>query len=386
MTAMPPSLMKTPLAHRAALPEPSGNRTETPGWPPIIFPELSQGMLALQELRRVVEGWMQQLPEEFNREFPRTPLRLRAWSRRKGEPPFALYWIRIPPRKLHENFLDQVIARVGRVNKPFFIRLKIRTSRELDRAIHRGCLDSHRRKVHAYHRRAEALNQAHKVLTGALDTIRKVLNSRAGGKVHGFASTTAPPKIHLESYSRDIHRLLDLAWRFEKVLWVHQRKCRNLCDDVKCTPGRHRYRLQFAQDRQHPYGRFLWLDAMTGLSYSSMTDRAKRKLRMFPSVRELITPFEIERRRLAGLLKRSTALIRRIRSRIPTAIRRASEWITQAGYPTVRGSDAGLDSGGTGSSGSLRGDPGGWNTQPIAYPLAGALKSLTSWTGPVLSV
>ncbi len=302
----------------------------------IPFEDLKRGVLRLHELRLSVETRMRALPTEFNTAFPVTTLRLRAWSRAIGRPPCAVYWIRLPPRKRYfEHWLDSVIDQFKR--KPrWFRRLKIHTSRQLDRAIHFGGLDLHRRRVREFHARARGLTDARKVLTGTLDTIRKMLDCRGAGEVLEFAPEPLPEDVAVGSYPPDISRLLLLAWELQEALMERQTLCRDLANGPKGRPADSRFRLAFTEDPEHPYGRFLWIDQATGQNCSSLTDRTMRKLRLRSEVRRAIGAVERVRRQRARRLRATTRIIRRIKARVAPALRRAQALLDASG-PAAHG-------------------------------------------------
>jgi hypothetical protein len=286
------------------------------------FSEMAALVLQVHELRLRVEAETAGVPEDFKRTFPKTTLRLRAWPRRKGEPPYALYWITFPPKKdYYEDWLERVVERMN-TRPRWFHRVKIRTSRDLDRAIHRAGLDHSRKDVHSFHRQARSLNDAHKILTGTLDGIRKMLESKAGGKVPGRKPSPWPEIVPL-GLPRDVSLVLDLILRLEDSICSRLRDCRLLIEWAKRKPRWQTFRLAFREDAEHPYGRFLWIDDGTGRACGQLNYRERRKLGLPSRVSRFIGPFEVQRRVLDRQLKAGTALARRIRQRLPVALRQA---------------------------------------------------------------
>lgn len=89
--------------------------------------------------------------------------------------------------------------------------------------------------------------------------------------------------------------------------------------------------MTFSQDRQHPYGRFLWLCQETGRTYTALGDRERRRLGIADRVSREISPVEAVRRRLGRALMASVALVRRIKLKVPPAIRQATGFLAAAG-------------------------------------------------------
>jgi hypothetical protein len=311
------------LLNGGSPPIPAGPTPRTPRGVWQGFLDLEALLLRVQELRRRVETEIEAVPGEFKGAFKRSTLRLRAWPRRKGEPPYALYWITFPPKKeYYDDWMQRAIDKL--TPRPrWFHRVKIRTSRDMDRAIHRAGLDYARKEVHAFHRRARSLNDAHKILTGALDVIRKMLESKAGGK----GSPTPPPP---PGYPRDLALVLGLVRRLEGTIRARQDDCRLLVKWARHKPRWQTFRLSFPKDAEHPFGRFLWVDDETGRGYGRLSYRERRELGLPSRVSRFIGPFEVQRRVLDRQLKASTALARRIRQRIPVALRQAEACLAAA--------------------------------------------------------
>jgi hypothetical protein len=288
-----------------------------------VLRDLAGLILGIHELRLRVQADLLAVPEEFKQAFRKTRLRLRAWPRKKGEPPYALYWIVFPPKKDYcEDWLKRVIDQME-TRRQWFHRVKIRTSRDMDRAIHRAGLDHCRKEVHAFNRLARSLNEAHKILTGTLDAIRKMLESKAGGR---FPDTPVPPPpangIPV-GLPRDLTFLLGLVWRLEGLIHRRQDECRMLARLARRKPLWLRYRLIFREDAEHPFGRLVWVNEETGQTVSQLNYRQRRRLGLPPRVCRFIGPVELQRRKLARLLRASTTLAGRIRQRIPVSLRKA---------------------------------------------------------------
>lgn len=289
--------------------------------------ELANHVYQLSRFRREVEEAILQVPEDFKLRFRRTTLRLRAWPRRKGDPPYALYWITFPPRKNYcEDWLAQVIERLpGR--RCWFHRLKIRNSRDLDRAIHRAGLDYARRDVHAFHRRARALNEAHKTLTGALDSVRKILRGKAASDP---AATERPPVDPLLLLPRDATVVYSGLLMLDDAIRRHQADAELLVRWARRRPRWQPFRLTFPVDFDHPNGRFLWIDDESGRSFGRLNYRDRKALGLSNRASRFISPIEMQRRLLDRRLKASTSIIRRIRPRIPAAMARAQALLAEA--------------------------------------------------------
>jgi hypothetical protein len=289
----------------------------------IVPGEFAGLLLGIHELRLRVEADLLAVPEEFKQAFRKSRLRLRAWPRKKGEPPYALYWIVFPPREDYcEDWLKRVVDQMA-TRRQWFHRVKIRTSRDMDRAIHRAGLDHCRKEVHAFHRLAWSLNEAHKILTGTLDAIRKMLESRAGGRLPDIPSTPPPTLRIPPGLPRDVELVLELLSRLESLIHRRQDECRVLARLARHKPLWQCYRLTFREDAEHPYGRLVWVSEETGQAFSHLDYRKRRRLGLPSRVSRFISPFELQRRKLDRLLKASTSLASRIRQKIPVALRKA---------------------------------------------------------------
>jgi len=282
---------------------------ETPPPPYPIFEELRIKQDELIGLRLEVESRMEALKEAFNSRMPRSRLRLRPWSRRKGEPPYALYWVFLTKkRRLFENSSWPTEKRPR-----WFKRLKIRTRRDLDLAIHRAGMDAVRRDVHRFHDDLVALNTAHQLLSRGLDSIRKMMGSRAAGSM-----LNAPFVLPLRdewSITEEKAPLLNHAWRLECLIRRTTGDLIILARHQSKQPGWIRFRLEFHQGNAEPYGRLVWRDQVTRSTYASLDDRTKRKLGVPVAMRELLTPFELSRRELTRALKEQTSVLRRVRAK-----------------------------------------------------------------------
>jgi len=284
---------------------------ETPPPPYPIFEELRIKQDELIGLRLEVESRMEALKEAFNSRMPRSRLRLRPWSRRKGEPPYALYWVFLTKkRRLFENSSWPT----EKDQRPrWFKRLKIRTRWDLDLAIHRAGMDAVRRDVHRFHDDLVALNTAHQLLARGLDSIRKMMGSRAAGSMLNPPSV---PRLCAEwSVTEETAPLLNHAWRLECLIRRTTGDLIILARHQSKQPGWIRFRLEFHQGNAEPYGRLVWRDQVTRSTYASLDDRTKRKLGVPVAMRELLTPFELSRRDLTRALKEQTSVLRRVRAK-----------------------------------------------------------------------
>ena len=123
---------------------------------------------------------------------------------------------------------------------------------------------------------------------------------------------------------------LELVRRLETTICQRQGDCRLLVQWAKRKPLWQSFRLTFPDDAEHPYGRFLWVDDETGRTYGQLNYRDRRKLGLPSRVSRFIGPFEVQRRVLDRQLKASTSLVRRIRQRIPVALRQARAFMRAA--------------------------------------------------------
>lgn len=99
----------------------------------------------------------------------------------------------------------------------------------------------------------------------------------------------------------------------------------------KAQPRWNPFRFVVAVDRDHPYGRAVWLDRRSGQTFCKLTDRMVRRMHLSSEVRRLISPFEIERRRVSRQLRSRSAIVRKIRLRFEPARRNAQAMLAEAG-------------------------------------------------------
>ena len=284
-----------------------------PAPPPFpLFLELRQSIQEIYQLRISVEGRMEDLKKIYNRSAPRSRLRLRPWSPRKGEPPYAVYWVFLTKKKKY--FEDRTLKAIDRLRPRWFERLKIRTLRDLDLAIHRAGLDAVRPALHEFHDNVLALNEAHRVLARGLDSVRKMLASLAAGK--GLAVPTLPAEAEQPWLSDEVRGLADHAWRLECLIRRTTNDLELLSRLQRRQPGWIRFRLEFRRGKDHPYGRLVWRDRETRSTFASLDDRTKRKLGIPAHMRGVLTPFELDRRQLMRDLKDRTSLVRRLRTKL----------------------------------------------------------------------
>jgi len=262
-----------------------------------------------------VEQWMETLKDRFNESMPKTLLRLRPWPRRKGEPPYALYWILFRRRRqLYDSWTFQLIED----QKPRrFRRLKIHTRADLSHFIHLARLDSYRKEVFKFHDRAQALNEAHRILARSLDSVRKMVSGRAVIHVYGEF-----PPLDESRFPGLPQRYLAWIGHLWRLGWA----VRFASDDLREAATIHRnnwpqkrYRLHFLEDSEHPYGRLLWRDELSRVSYSSLPDRERRKLHIPRS--ELWPELEWNRRDLTQRLKKLVKLVKRIQLKLGYALK-----------------------------------------------------------------
>ncbi len=292
-----------------------------------IFQGLTDLITQVDLRRRDVERRMESLKDAFNKNMPRSRLRLRPWNRKKGDPPYALYWISLFKRR---QIIDErtSVARVITLPR-WFRRLKIRTSRELDTAIHRAGLDVCRKAVHYYHNRARALNEAHQILSRAFDSARKMLRGRTAGRDTLLDHPPLPDHPRFYGFSGPAYELLGGAWKFAWVVQQGTLGLQELSTNQNRSPSCGRMRLDFVLDRNHPYGRLLWRDTGAGITLSRLDDLTKRRLRLPRQVREGITPWELERRRVVRILKKRTNLLRCLRQRLTGAFNRTKGFLQE---------------------------------------------------------
>jgi len=264
-------------------------------------------------LLEAVENRMEWLKDGFNDAVPKSLLRLRPWPRRKGEPPYALYWIFF--QRIRRTF-DPYTYRETTSNKPRrFRRLKIRTRADLSTEVHLARLDAHRRTVFEFHDRALALNEAHRILARGLDSVRKMVSGRIG------ESSECPPfrDSRFAHAPFRVYQWIERLWKFGWAVREAGDELQQAAVNRRKECPRARYRFVYLEDAEHPYGRLLWRDELSRVSYTSLPDRERRRLRIPRS--ERIADFEWWRRKITRRLQKHTKLIMKIRLKLGHALR-----------------------------------------------------------------
>ena len=225
------------------------------------------------------------LQREFNAMLPDAFLRLRPWSRRRGQPPYSLCWVRIFSGKYR---LDPRTLSAVHLRNPWpFSRLAIRSNRELDTVIHRCQLDAHRAQIFDFHRKAQGLNQAAHACTRALDSARKLLSGRlanAEGGPGGWVFAKLIPD--------DLRHLEDRLRRFERTVSTEIAALEQIAVDYSRAPWCAELDLVFVQDLGFPFGRLLWVDRQPGIECARLGRRLRRRLSLNAGDRALLTYIE----------------------------------------------------------------------------------------------
>lgn len=289
----------------------------TPPFP--LLEELQLRIREIYELRLSVEHQMEALKGAFNAGMPRSRLRLRPWSRRKGEPPYAVYWIFLTKKRRY--FEDRTLQAIESLRPRWFKRLKVRTRRDLDLVIHRAGLDAVRREVHRFHDDHLALNEAHRSLARGMDSIRKMLAGRAAGR--DLTAPALPADAVSFGVPDEVRSMVEHAWRLECLLRRTTNDLSTLARLQGRQPGWIRYRLEFRQGKDHPHGHLVWRDLETRATVACLDDRTKRRLGIPSHMRGVLTPFELNRRDLIRELKSRSSLVRRIRTKARQALEAA---------------------------------------------------------------
>lgn len=253
------------------------------------------------------------LQREFNAAFPDAFLRLRPWSRRVGQPPYSLCWIRIFAGKYHLD--PSTLSAVYRRNPWPFRRLVIHSNRELDTLIHRCQLDAHRARIFDFHSKAQDLNQAAHACTRALDTARKLLSGRLA------EAETYPGEGFLAKFiPADLRRLEDRLRRFQRTVSEEIGALRQIAADFHRAPWCPQLNLTFVQDLGFPFGRLLWVNRESGLECARLGRRLRRHLNLDGGHRALLTFIERSGSRLARLLLRRHAAFQKMVEQFTLAI------------------------------------------------------------------
>lgn len=292
-----------------------------------LFAELRRRIDTLVALRTRAEYAMLDLKEEYNRSVPPTRLRLRPWSRSKGMPPYAIYWIFVNRRRrLVESVVDRAIERL----KPRrFVRFKVAARRRLRWGIYWGGLTAYRAVVLAFDRRAAELNEAHRLAARALDSLRKMLDSRAGGKETVISIPLLPRDCYPDRCPTELHRLYFLHWRFVHVLSAIGEQSRALADKSRHEHLPGGLRLRYRRDADHPFGQLLWSAASGRVAFSKLSERMLRMLRLRSADRRIIARVERERRRHIHRLGCLTSMLRKLRTKGLATIRKVERILDQ---------------------------------------------------------
>lgn len=286
--------------------------------PFIFYEDFLQWSLVMWEDRWAVESCMKELREQYNSFGEPRPLLLRPWSRKKGDWPYAIYWVHLFKRRKQ---FDPLTGRPITDTRPrWFKRLKIRRLWDLDLAIHRAGLDQDRPRIHRFHAEAELLNETHRVLSRTLDSARKALAGRAAGA--GLKAPPIPEDVGPQ-IPHDLRALATPAWRLECLL---QRTNSDLGLLAKTQARQQLWlglRLEFRWTPEDPVGHTVWRNLATRATYSRLNDRTKRKLGLSAEKRKAITPFEVERRRLVAGQKAALSIARKLLSQANAAMETA---------------------------------------------------------------
>jgi hypothetical protein len=276
--------------------------------------EQTMGLLRqAYRLRDRARRSMYGLQREFNAAFPDAFLRLRPWSRRRGQPPYSLCWIRIFAGKYRLD--PRTLSAVYRRNPWPFRRVAIHSNRELDTLIHRCQLDAHRAQIIDFHHKAQDLNHAAHACTRALDTTRKLLSGRLAAVEsypgEGFFARLIPA---------DLRRLEDRLRRFQRTVSEEIADLRQVAADYARTPWCPQLDLTFVQDLGFPFGRLLWVDRESGLECARLGRRLRRHLNLDSGHRALLTYIERTGSRLGRLLLRRHATFQKMVGLFTSAI------------------------------------------------------------------
>jgi hypothetical protein len=278
------------------------------------------------------------LQREFNAEFPDAFLRLRPWSRKRGQPPYSLCWVRIFAGQYR---LDSSTLTAFHVRNPWpFRRLVIRSNREFDTIIHRCQLDAHRARIFDFHHKVQDLNQAAHACTRALDTTRKLLSGRLADAQSfpgdGFFAKLVPT---------DLRRLEDRVRRFQRTVSDEIAALKQIAADYARTPWCPQLDLTFLQDLGFPFGRLLWVNRESGIECARLGRRIRRHLSLDAGHRALLTYIERTGSRLARLLLRRHATFQKMVRLFTTAIATAQPILERIKPRPSRGELAGDFSG-----------------------------------------
>ena len=302
-----------------------------------LFVQLRQRIDELVTLRTQAERAMEDLKDDYNLSVPATRLRLRPWSLKRGLPPYAVYWIFVNlRRKLAETVLDRAIERL----KPRrFVRFKVGERRRLRWGIFHGGLAAERRTVLAFDREAASLNEAHRVAARALDSLRKMLDSRSGGAYDSTRIPLMPRDCYSDCCPRELHRLYGLHWRFAHVLLAAGSSLRDLADRLRHERLPGGLRLKFRRNPEHPFGQLLWSGAGGRVAFSKLTGKNTRMLRLRSGDRKIIARIERDRRPRVRWLGSLTRLLKRLRMKTLTAIGKAKQALARGvhGHDTQAG-------------------------------------------------
>jgi hypothetical protein len=280
------------------------------------FESIQAPLLEILYLLPAVESRMVSLKESFNDAMPPSLLRLRPWPRYKGGPPYALYWIYF--RRRRPQYDSNTFRRLEARKPCRFRRLKIKTRADLSDFIHLARLDLQKRGIFDCHDRALALNEAHKVLARVLDSLRKIVNGKAAQIDYTQDFPDFDPTRFI-GFGDRIFSSMDHLWRLGWTMRSLTDQLRDLAEHRRQLHPRLRYKLVYLEDSEHPYGRLIWRDDLTRTSFSSLSDRHRRRLHIPKS--ERIADFERTRRELTKRLQGYAGVVKRIRLKLGYALK-----------------------------------------------------------------
>lgn len=195
-------------------PPPSVHRPPSnphPGAETSISDGLREKILACSLLKRSVEEEMPELCRTYRKSTPPSRLQLCPQVYHKGDPPWAVYWVRLSRAK--KEFDPETHLPIARKRRHWFKVLRIRTRRDLHDEIHRDGLDKHRAAIMAFYDRWWAVNKSRSTVAKAMRYAKLALKCHlesSGPRKEASRDPMMDPLLKFVEGSGA--ELIDMAW------------------------------------------------------------------------------------------------------------------------------------------------------------------------------
>jgi len=266
-----------------------------------LFKLCEAHLIGLRMLLDVVHAAMERLVEQFRKEFHgfRLVLYLKTWP--DHELSRALYWAAFngPPQELFTASGKKLV----RWKKHIAGGLKRST-------IYKKCEASRKEGLLEMDRKALALNEAHEVLSDALQSAEKRWMDRGVRRPWESQDLDLEAPALSHDLDKRYHPAMGGAWRFFTRTTAASSRLQALCAAYRAAPIHPDLGLTFVSDKAHPHGRARWIwkgYPLARLESSGiqdrLTDSLMRRMRIKQELRRLLTEVELQRRQCARDLK-----------------------------------------------------------------------------------